>query len=112
MSPLYQKEIDSCGEEVDRIDERIAELLARRQEFALDIERIKRENSVPIIRRAVEKARMFKYRGLAKKFALSSFFLQSIFWLIIGESVRVQLAQREKEGNKQQACSQMKKETS
>lgn len=86
---IYRKIIAS-------IDWLIVTLVAWRMKTALKIEKEKRKTNLPISFPEVEKKRVEAVRKAAKDRGLNLDFVEVIFEKIIGESVRVQEEQRNK----------------
>ena len=81
--------------EVESIDGQLVDLIAQRFEVARKIEAAKRENGGRIICQRREAEELNNLCGQAISREIDPDFVRSIFRLIIDESIRVQLAQRE-----------------
>lgn len=80
---------------IETIDERLVALVAQRFEVARKIEAVKRESGRRIICQRREAEELTKLCDRAVGLGVDPDFIISFFHLIISESVKVQLAQRE-----------------
>lgn len=96
--PRSKEEIGSL---IQDIDQGIVHLLSDRLRLVLEIEQIKRENGDPIYRKNIENARILDIQDFAKSPRYISIsprfptFIVTLFRLIMAESCREQMIQRE-----------------
>jgi chorismate mutase len=88
--------LDTSRKNIAKLDDQILKLAARRMNIAKDIERIKRNSTDrKIIRKNVEDKKIARYRMSAKRMGLNPSFAQTLLYLLIAESTREQMDQRQ-----------------
>lgn len=84
--------LDIYREEIDRIDDEIVSLLARRMDVADRIGRLKQREGMPVVQPSRYNALMARRAEEGRRLGLSPDFLRKVFGAIHEESVRVQVS--------------------
>lgn len=89
-------DLKKLGVNLKKIDRNIILLLAERMKLAKQVEKCKNlHDHQPILRFEIEKQRLDQVKKWAEEKDLNPIFAQSIFYMIISESCRVQINQLE-----------------
>jgi chorismate mutase len=83
-------ELSRCREEIERIDDEIIKLLARRLTLGRQTGTLKREAGLPILDPAREAAVIRRVAEVAREAGLPPEPIREIFWQIVGLSRRAQ----------------------
>jgi len=78
---------------LNRIDSHLSSLLRVRLETAREIERLKRDNRLPIVRLDKEKDRLDQAQQLAVQHGLNPDFVRSVIYSLINEAFKIQFQQ-------------------
>jgi chorismate mutase/prephenate dehydratase len=84
------EELVRCREEIERIDDEIIKLLARRMELGKHTGELKREAHLPILDPAREAAVIRRITAAARDAGLPAEPIREVFWQIVGMSRRAQ----------------------
>jgi chorismate mutase len=84
-------DLDALGQEVERIDRTLIQLIAERVEIARKIGVVKRERELPTLDPAREAAVVRRAGSLAREAGLDDEDVRYIFWHLIGLSRRAQM---------------------
>jgi len=91
------KKLDLNRKKIAKLDDQILKLAAQRMKIAKEIERIKRDSEdQKIIRKTVEDEKIEQYRTAAKRLGVNPNFAQALLYLLISESTREQVNQRQR----------------
>lgn len=86
-------DLKELGARLAKVDILLMSLLQRRMELAFQVGTYKMKKGLPFIRLKVEKERLAKIRQWARKHKMNPHFVNSILYLVIGESCKQQLIQ-------------------
>ena len=96
----WKSTLKMLGEDIAKLDQQIVGVLIKRKEAVLNVEVAKYRLGLSIYRGDVERKRLATIKELARQDDLSPSFIQAIFYLIIDESSKVQMIQRESRESK------------
>lgn len=85
--------LEQLGERLGQVDRALVALMQRRMELSLQVEEYKRARNQVISRPEIETNRLNEVCKLAERVGMNPEFARSIFYVIIGESCKVQLIQ-------------------
>ena len=87
-------DLEKLGARLEKIDQNIIIFLAERMKLAKQVEKCKNfHGHQPILRFGIEKQRLDQVKKWEEEKNLNPVFAQSIFYMIISESCRIQIDQ-------------------
>lgn len=85
-----QSKLSNLRQEIDKIDEKLIQIIAKRRGISAKIGMYKEENSLSIVQRKREKSALKKRIKQAKKLGFKKRFTKRLFRLIFCDSRKVQ----------------------
>lgn len=92
---MTHRDLKAIGKDIEEIDRKIFEAIARRIALSLEVERVKRATSDPIVRQEIEKDRMRRACAWALELDIDPHLGQALQHLLINGSRKAQLIARE-----------------